>query len=429
MGGGDEGGIVVSIVRDFALRELDGRRLPGWPLHTLKSRGKPQELEGKDRGLSHQIVIGVIKNLLHLQWLMEEFSGRSRKSMEPLVQKILAVGIYQIRFLDRVPASAAVHEAVEQTKRFGQKKAGGFVNAVLRKTARGPMPVGPDRFAEPQEFARVMLSHPVEVYRRLEEMVGAERALLICEHDNREPPVIVRWIGGELRAEGVEIRPHEREGMFVVEGANVAVLAEWARRGIAQVQDATAAEVVSRLGIVKGEAVLDRCCGMGTKTMQMREAVGGEGSVVAMDPSEERCEVLEKVVAERGTANVKVVRAGMLEEGMRFSRILVDAPCSNSGVLARRAEARYAQDEQTLASLARLQDRILDDSAPALMGGGRMVYSTCSIWAQENSERVKAFLGRHLDYRMVEEKLTLPSVDEDPVKYHDGGYRAVVERR
>jgi 16S rRNA (cytosine967-C5)-methyltransferase len=119
----------------------------------------------------------------------------------------------------------------------------------------------------------------------------------------------------------------------------------------------------------------------------------------------------------------------MIEEKMKFSKILVDAPCSNSGVLARRPEARYARDEKTLASLARLQDRILDDSAPALMSDGRMVYSTCSIWPQENSERVKSFLGRHQDYRLLEEKLTFPSVDDDAVKYHDGGYWAVLERR
>src|SRR5437899_9078684 len=167
---------------------------------------------------------------------------------------------------------------------------------------------------------------------------------------------------------------------------------------------------------------------MGTKTMQMREAVGEEGSVVAVDPSEQRCEVLQRNVSEREIRNVKVQRTGMLEVGMKFSKILVDAPCSNSGVLARRAEARYAQDENTLSSLERLQDRILDDTAPALISGGRMVYSTCSIWPRENSQRVQNFLGRQADYRLLEEKLTFPSVDVDPRKYHDGGYFAVLER-
>jgi 16S rRNA (cytosine967-C5)-methyltransferase len=410
----------VSVARDYALAELDRRRLPGWRANLLKRKVDGAQPTGRDRGLANQILIGVIKNLLHLQWLMEEFSGRSRKSIEPLVQKILAIGLYQIRFLDRVPASAAVDQAVEQAKRFGQKRAAGFVNAVLRKAARGPMPASPE---SAEEFAEKMLSHPRELWRRLEALVGKEKALLICEHDNREAPVIVRLISGEI--DGI---PHEREGMYVVEGASVDLLADWARRGIAQVQDPTAAEVVEKLGIEKGEAVLDRCCGMGTKTMQMREAAGEEGSVVAVDPSEERCQVLERVVAEREFNNITIHRLGMIGEEMRFSKILVDAPCSNSGVLARRAEARYAQDEKTLASLARLQDRILDDSANALVSGGRMVYSTCSIWPEENSERVKSFLGRHLDYRLVDQKLTFPSVDDDPAKYHDGGYWAVLER-
>jgi len=415
----------VSVARDYALAEIDARQLPGWKPNLLRSKNI-SEPQGRDRGLANQIILGVIKNQLHLRWLMEEFSGRSLKSIEPLVQKILAVGLYQIRFLDRVPASAAVDEAVEQAKRFGQKRAAGFVNAVLRKAARGPMPAAPD---DVEEYAEKMLSHPVVLWRRLLELVGKERALAICEHDNREAPIIVRWISGKLAADGAKVIAHERQGMFVVEGANASVLAEWARRGIAQVQDPTAAEVVAKLGIEKGEALLDRCCGLGTKTMQMREAVGDEGSVMAVDPSEERCEVLERVVAERGVKNVTVKRAGMIEQGMKFSRILIDAPCSNSGVLARRAAARYAQDDRTLASLARLQDCILDDCAPALKGGGVMVYSTCSIWPEENSQRVKKFLGRHADYRLLEEKLTFPSADDDAVKYHDGGYFAVLKRQ
>ena len=414
----------MSIARDHALAELDQRRLPGWRENVLRKVRKANPT-GRDRRLSDQIVIGVVKNLLHLQWLIEEFSGRSRKSMEPLVQKILAVGLFQIRFLDRIPASAAVDEAVEQAKRFGQKRAAGFVNAVLRNAARGPMPKAP---GDAEEFAEKMLSHPKELWRRLVELVGREKALAICEHDNREAPLIVRLISGKLEAEGVTIIPHEREGMFVVEGANVDVLSDWARRGIAQVQDPTAAEVVAQLGIERGESVLDRCCGLGTKTLQIREKVGDEGSVVAIDPSEDRCAVLQSVVAERQLENVTVVRSGQIQGETKFSRILIDAPCSNSGVLARRPEARYSQDDKTLASLARLQDRILDDSAPALLNAGRLVYSTCSIWPQENQERVKNFLGRRPDYRLINEKLTFPSVDSDPTKYHDGGYWAVLER-
>jgi 16S rRNA (cytosine967-C5)-methyltransferase len=417
----------VSIARDHALAELDSRRLPGWLSQVLRSRNIA-EPEGRDRALSNQITIGVVKNLLHLQWLIEHFSERSRKTIDPLVQKILAIGMYQLRFLDRIPPSAAVHEAVEQAKRFGQKRAAGFVNAVLRKATREELPTRPDRLREPSEYARLVLSHPPELFGHLEKLFGPEQALLICEHNNREPPIIVRLISGEFRGEGVQIRPHERPGMFVVEGASPTHLAGWSKDGIAQVQDPTAAGVVAQLEITAGELVLDRCCGRGTKTMQMREAAGDSGSVIAIDPSEERCSILQRVAVDRGITNIKVHRAGSVPRNAMFPKILIDAPCSNSGVLARRPEAGYAQDDKALKSLARLQDTILDDTAAALLAGGRMVYSTCSIWPAENSDRVQAFLSRHRDYRMLREKLTLPSTESEPTRYHDGGYFAVLQR-
>jgi 16S rRNA (cytosine967-C5)-methyltransferase len=378
-----------------------------------------------------QIMIGVIKNLLHLQWLIERYSGRSRKSIDPLVQKITSIGLYQLRFLDRIPPSAAVNEAVEQTKRFGRKRAAGFVNAVLREAQRRGLPPAPDRKSEPQDYARVMLSCPPELFGKLEELVGIDQALLICEQSNREPPLIVRLIRGTLEAEGVKVYSHEKAGMFVVEGATAAQIVAWARAGIAQPQDPTSAEVISKLGIHEGETVLDRCCGMGTKTLQIAAATGKSGTVIAMDRSEERCRMLSAAAKFGDMANIRVHRGEVMTdigEQQSFSRILVDAPCSNSGVMARRAEARYAQDEKTLRSLARLQDWILDDTAPALLPGGKMVYSTCSIWAEENGKRVRAFVGRHADYRLVEEKLTLPSLESEATRYHDGGYFAVLER-
>src|SRR5687768_2641260 len=160
----------------------------------------------------------------------------------------------------------------------------------------------------------------------------------------------------------------------------------------------------------------------------MREAAGDSGSIIAIDPSEERCSILQRLAADRGINNIHIHRAGSVPENVKFSKILIDAPCSNSGVLARRPEARYAQDEKALKSLARLQDTILDDTAAALLPGGRMAYSTCSIWPEENTVRVEAFLSRHRDYRMLREQLTLPSIDSDPTRYHDGGYFAVLQR-
>ena len=124
--------------RDLALFELDQRTLPGWAPEEMRAPRRSAATDPRDLALAEQILVGVIKNQLLLVHLIEQYSGRKRKSIDPLVQKILAVGLYQLHFLDRIPASAAVNEAVEQAKRFGRTKAAGFVNAILRKATAGP---------------------------------------------------------------------------------------------------------------------------------------------------------------------------------------------------------------------------------------------------------------------------------------------------
>ena len=136
----------------------------------------------------------------------------------------------------------------------------------------------------------------------------------------------------------------------------------------------------------------------------------------------------------RGIENVTVHPVGMLRDlpsiGQdSFDRILIDVPCSNSGVLARRPEARYAQDERSLRSLEQLQHDILDDTAPCLVPGGLLVYSTCSVWPQENEDQVRAFIAGHADYELHHSRTTLPSFHQtDPSRYHDGGFVAVLRR-
>jgi 16S rRNA (cytosine967-C5)-methyltransferase len=421
--------------RDFALKELDARRLPHWQPNALK-RNKPSAppIDPRDLALAEHITLGVIKNLLLLQHLIQHYSGRNLKSIDAVVQKILAIGLYQLGFLDRIPASAAVDEAVEQARRFGQSKASGFVNAVLRKATREPNPPLPPR-EHASQHAHIVLSHPPELFRKLEQLIGREEALRFCEHDQLEPPTIVRAsIENLVAPEGVALTPHEQAGMYVVTGAKRSHLADWAARGVAQVQDPTAAGVASHLDLRAGQTVLDRCAGLGTKTLQLRDAVGASGRVIAMDPAEPRSEGLRRLLAQRQIDTVSVHCAGWLPDVResilaQFDRILADVPCSNSGVLARRPEARYAQTPVALQSLAALQDRILADSAPFLAPGGLLVYSTCSVWPDENRHRVDAFLKQYPDFELLHDQSTLPSFDESPSRYHDGGYVAVLRRK
>ena len=230
--------------RDFALVALDATILPNWRSNLIR-KTVPTPTDPRDLALAEQIRVGVIKNLLLLQQLTVHHSGRALKSIDPLAQKIMAIALYQLRFLTRVPASAAVNEAVEQTARFGRARAKGFVNAALRKATREPDP----KIADPS----VALSHPRELFDRLVTLLGREDAIRFAEHDNREPPTLVRLLDHarveDLQADGVTVTPHEQQGMYVVEHAKQATLAEWSRRGIAQVQDVTAARVVEECDV------------------------------------------------------------------------------------------------------------------------------------------------------------------------------------
>lgn len=425
--------------RDWALAELDRRRLPGWRsiasrrLHLVPPPGDPRDL-----ALAEHIVVAVVKNLLHLRHLLQYHADRPLERIDPLVAKIVVIGLAQLRCMQRIPASAAVNEAVDQAKRFGRARAAGFVNVVLRNATRNADPPPPDPAADAERYAALVLSHPRELYRRLHREFGAARALEICRHNNSQPPTIVRLLkdvtSDRLVADGVTVSPHARPGMYVVEPARKTVLADWAARGIAQVQDPTAASVVEMLDIRPGQRILDRCAGVGTKTLQIREALGQSGQIVAVDPSAARLKLLADAAASRAIGNVTIVNTDMLghpADGATapFDRALVDVPCSNSGVLARRAEARYAQRDHDLRSLAKLQRQILFDTAPLIADGGLLLYSTCSIWPEENEHQVEWFARHFSEYAVEDSRLVLPGGANDPARYHDGGFVAVMRRR
>ncbi|HVT90080.1 MAG TPA: transcription antitermination factor NusB [Tepidisphaeraceae bacterium] len=425
----------MSTARDYALWQLDRSALPGWRANRTRRRVEPPS-DPRDLALAEQIRVGVIKNLIFLQYLIGHYAERSK--IDDLVRKILCIGLFQLRFLDRIPPSAAVDEAVNQARRFGRSTSAGFVNAVLRRATREPNVPLPDKQIDPRRYAEIVLSHPPELFDRLSTQLGQADAIRFCEHDNSEPPTLARLFSGilieQLQIDGVTIQPHEQSGIVIVESARRATFANWAARGLAQVQDATAAAVINHLDLRPGQSVLDRCAGLGTKTFQVRDLIGDSGSMMAVDPAHDRCKALRDLIQLRRIANIAVVESRLLREvvdleARAFDRILVDAPCSNSGVLARRPEARYSQTPQALESLASLQNEILNDTAAYLRPDGLLAYSTCSIWPEENEDRIKQFLQTHRDYEMVSMHSTLPGLSPAPTTYHDGGFVAVLRRK
>ncbi|MFT3787216.1 MAG: transcription antitermination factor NusB [Tepidisphaeraceae bacterium] len=422
--------------RDYAIYLLDRTFLPGWTSRIIEFRDNLPPEDPRDLDLAEQVQTGVTKNLILLQRLVQHYSGRTMRSISEPIQKMLAAGIYQIRELTRIPAPAVVFETVEQSRRLGFPQAAGFCNAILRKCADRPKenpPFGND----PSEMALVLYSHQKVVYHKIRKLVGVPAALELCKHHNRTPPIIVRLLGKtsveDLNATGLSAVAHADKGLAVLTEARREQLAKLANEGMAQVQDATSAATVSYLDVQPGQAVLDRCAGRGTKTMQILDLAGKTGRVVAMDSDAKRIESLRASVAARGATNVNVVlgksMADVADAPKRFDRILIDAPCSNSGVLARRAEARFHQTDRELESVQNLQRDILLDTIGELSVGGKLVYATCSIWPEENEQQVRWLLSQDPKLALLEEKSTLPNPTEDPTQYRDGGYVAVLTRR
>ncbi len=435
--------------RDEALQHLLRARLPGWDSGRLPlPRERDANTDARDIGLGLAISRAVTKNLLLLHHLIAHYSGRQVNQVDPLVQMVLAIALAQLRFFERLPPYAVVDQAVEQAKSLRLGKASGFVNAILRRALRDPDARLPERsFA--QVYANIVLSHPPELFARLEKVMGAERALQVAERNNQEAPLIVRRIASEMPTapEGVTITPHQREGMFVVQGANEALLSEWSEKGIAQAQDPTSAAIVDPLalpltpgqrpgsepeadGATSGRQlrICDRCCGVGTKTMQIAELATG-ADVLAIDAAKHRIGILERTIAQRGAANVRTHIGRVIPKGeAAFDRILIDAPCSNSGVLIRRPEAKYRQTDDNLRSVEQLQRQILADTVPHLAAGGILVYGTCSIWPEENERQIEWLLAQHPELTLSAMQTLLPGVDPDPTKHHDGGFWAVLKR-
>ncbi len=390
----------------------------------------------RDRALLTALVHGVARHRLTLDRLLEAASGRPA---DPELADVLRVGAFQLLFLTRVPPSAAVHEAVESARRL-KPAAAGFVNAVLRNLQRGlggdvPLPrpglepLGLKRAPwgdDPVERLSVAHSHPDWLVRRwLGHGWSPERVEAICAAGNL-PPVVQVWSNsGEsaaalLGAAGVAVE--ERPGGLVaLAGAGDLAALEPFRDGRLRVQDEAAARVAPLLDPRPGELVLDACAAPGGKTAHLA-ALGAR--VVALDRSLDKAALVAASTRGLPAGRVRLLVADARRPPLRgsFDAVLLDVPCSNTGVLGRRPDARWRIAPSDLARLRPLQDAILDAAAPLVRPGGRLVYSTCSLEPDENEQAVAAFLARHPEFRPGAE------LRVDPAGGSGGGYARRLDR-
>jgi 16S rRNA (cytosine967-C5)-methyltransferase len=377
----------VKNVRELAARVLldaeEGKRFVDEVLEAQRTAG----LSRRDRALLTALVYGVTRWRRPLDWLIDRCAPR----VELPIRQHLRVALFQIRYLTRIPRHAAVNEAVELAKGVS-RRAAGFVNAVLRKAADLELPDHPG----------IRTSHPDWLLERWRRRFPKTQLDAILEADNAVLPVTARVNRLKVR---------DGPGLIEIEGDPAA------HPGFAEghftVQDETSMNVAPLLDPKPAERVLDLCAAPGGKTTHLAELMGGQGRVVAVDLPGRIGRVAES--AKRlGLTNVECVAGDGTSVAFRepFDAILLDAPCSNTGVLSRRPDVRWRIREADIAGAVAIQRALLAHAARLLKPGGRLVYSTCSLEPEENRVDLPGF-------RVVKEELTLPS------GRHSGGYAAL----
>ncbi len=384
-------------------------------------RAAAQELDGRERALAMRLAYGAIQRRATLDHVIGELAERDPARIDPPLMNALRVGLYELLFLQGSPDYATVAQAVELAKR--EARAGhGLVNAVLRRAAReGPEALVGRLPEDTPEQAALKHSHPEWVARLWWRTLGPEQARALMAADNEPVEVALRAntlvADAATLAERLPVAFHRDarlpEALVLEEPFDLHSWPLWKQGAV--IAQARAAMLVSRtLDPRAGERVLDLCAAPGGKATHLAALMGGRGEVVAVERDRRRAGVLARTAERMHAGNVRVEVADAAEPRVEapFDRVLVDPPCSGLGTLQARPDLRWRMQEGSVEALARQQRQILDAGADALRPGGLLVYSTCTISADENERLIAAFLDSRPDFEPVGEALqTLPHRD------------------
>lgn len=356
-----------------------------------------------DRRLAHELAAGVLRHESELDAVLSPLIPRGMGTVNAKVRDVLRLGAYQLRYLERVPAHAAVATAVDLAREAAGERVTGFVNAVLRRVPPDdatPMPVAPHR--DPTRLA-AKWSHPAWLVERWVARFGFDDTAALLAWNNQHPPLVVqpaRMPIDELRqrfdAAGVRHFPAPCDAGIVLDESRPDRLPGYAE-GWFLVQDPAQALVVRFAAVPSGAVVFDACAAPGGKTLGLADVAG---RVIAADLSRRRLPRLRANIARAGRDNIHVILADAAAPPIApVDFVLLDAPCLGTGTFARHPDARLRVEAEALARLAREQATLLDAVATRVRPGGVLTYATCSLEPEENALQVDAFLERHPTFR------------------------------
>lgn len=377
-----------------------------------------------DRRFVTELVYGAVKAGETLDWMLRRFVSRPLKKMPPVICNILRLGIYQLFFMDKVPASAACNESVELAKKYGHAGTVKLVNAVLRTAAREPEKAAfPDGKGKATEHLALVSQHPQWLIKRWIRAFGYEETVRLCDFDNQQPILSLRTntlktnreaLLQTLQEQGAAVQASDwaPEGILCTEHGSLDKM-EALQQGLFQVQDESSMQVAHVLAPQPDEFIIDACSAPGGKTTHMAALMQDKGRILALDIYEHKLVRIQENAARLGIhiIETKLLDARKLQElyAGQADRVLVDAPCSGLGVLRRKPDARWKKDEKLLQELPVLQREILQSAAGCVKPGGILVYSTCTMAREENEEVVEGFLAKHPEFILEKTGAFLPT--------------------
>jgi len=405
----------------------------------------------RDVALATEIAYGTLRWQRYLDWVLAPHSRRRLDTLDPHVRVLLRMTAYQIVFLERVPAFAAVNDAVTLARTPRARGAPEFVNAVLRSFARRrPTEREPPAPRDPVDALATRCSFPTWLAQRWVARYGVEDAQALMQALNARPPLTLRTNTLEITREALAARlrdgrrpstptVHAPEGLVVAAGAGPPAAWPEFREGLFAIQDEAAMLVSRLLAPVPGETVADACAAPGGKTTHLAQLMENRGRVLALDPQPERLARVAEAATRLGTSIVETlggtVEARAHEHAAGCDAVLVDAPCSNLGVVRRNPEVKWRRRPEDLPGSAARQRAILAAAATMVRPDGRLVYATCSLEPEENDDVVRAFLEARPDFVIDAPGSFTPPLDPDgvlrclPHRHGTDGFTAVRFRR
>ena len=375
---------------------------------------KYQYLEKKERSFITRVTEGTLEHMMEIDYILDQFSKVKVKKMKPVIRNIMRSAVYQMKYMDSVPVSAACNEAVKLAVRKGFGSLRGFVNGVLRNVARNL-----DQIAyptEPLQRLSIQYSMPEWILNLWLKAYDSDIVEQMLQAFQRETPLTIRCnlrmvtpkqLKEHLEAEGVTVKVHPYlEYAFHISGFDYLGDLESFQNGEFSVQDISSMLVSELAGPKEGDYVIDVCAAPGGKSLHMAEKLNGSGHVEARDLTEYKVGLIQENIERTGLSNVEAVQQDALifdETSVgKADIVLADLPCSGLGVLAKKTDLKYKATKEGADSLAKLQREMLKNVQAYVKDEGKLVYSTCTINPAENMDNVHWFLNECPEFELID---------------------------